>query len=141
MFPESGKNNAFSRNHMPISRLNTMARLRKRIFPIRLKKEYINSEYANRLSHPSSTDVQALRFIQMIIFKFNSIHVSSALMLDIFKDLTLLIAGSLVNRSFQVRIGMDSSQVTVIICGVPQGTVLPLVLYNIYTAVIPFGDM
>jgi hypothetical protein len=65
--------------------------------------------------------------------QLNNIKLRQALPLNYF----LLLKSYLHNRHFRVKVGDDYSELTSILAGVPQGSVLGPLLYLLYTADLP----
>ena len=159
MIAKPNKDHSQTQNYRPISLLSHIGKLYERIINTFLTKIsenlHIIPAYQFGFRHSYDTQLQLLRIIDDITIAFNERQYTIATFLDvqgafdkvwhdglIFKlisvniphQLVLLIRNFLQNRTFQVKEGKSLSLKEEISAGVPQGSPLSPLLYNIYTA-------
>jgi hypothetical protein len=160
--PKPGKNPLFPQNHRPISLLSHVSKLLERIILSRLLQEIEENkllpdeQYGFRHSH--NTDLQTLRLTEIITAGFEHKDTTVMVLLDVEKAfdkvwhcgllyklleakihplLYKIIKSFLTHRSFRVRVEDTLSSARPIQAGVPQGSVLGPILYNLYTRDFP----
>lgn len=160
--PKPGKNHTFPQDYRPISLLPHLSKVAERVILKRLKRHTEENnilpteQFGFRPQH-STTD-QALRVTEIITEGFNQGKCTGAVFLDVSKafdkvwhtglldkllkhkyptPLILLIKSFLSNRKFQVTLNDSKSTVKTMTAGVPQGSTLSPLLFNIFTADIP----
>lgn len=157
-----GKDPLFPQNYRPISLLPTLGKVLERLILTRLQKEVDDlgiipdAQFGFRSQH--STTHQALRVVEMITSGFNTRKATGAVFLDISKAfdsvwhrglvhklltkgvslaMVQLIHSYLMRRTFQVKLRSCRSTQRGIEAGVPQGSVLSPLLFNIYVSDLP----
>lgn len=163
--PKPGKDHKRPENHRPISLLSSFSKLFERIILTRLLKqvEEMNllpaEQFGFRQNH--STNLQTLRLVETIHKGFEFKDITAIAYLDVAKafdkvwhdglihklsvagiptNLIKIIRSFLQNRSFAVKVEDKISTSRPILAGVPQGSVLGPILYNLYTHDIPTND-
>lgn len=162
LFHKTGKNKNQLASYRPISLLNTMAKLLEKIIHKRLEtqieiKEAIPAlQFGFRKRH--STSQQLLRLSEIIETGFENKEYTTILFLDIAQAfdrvwleglkfkllqlelppyLTAILFSFLEERNFAVKINNELSSLKQIKAGVPQGSILGPMLFNIYVRDIP----
>ena len=162
VFPKEGKNLRDPASYRPISLLSALSkRFEESILArinnhIREKSILINEQFGFRAEH--STTQQLLRVSNKIIQGFNENKMSGIVFLDVAKAfdrvwhdgllskmismqfppyLVNLIQSYLSTRSFFVCVQNASSTIRPILAGVPQGSIVGPVLFNLFTNDIP----
>lgn len=163
--PKPGKDQKMPANYRPISLLNAIGKLFEKILQRRLS-EFVNEnliippeQFGFRSQH--STVHQLQRVLQNIHAKKRVSHSTGVVLLDIEKAfdsvwhdglihklmsynfpvyLIKLIRSFLQDRCFQVTLPGVSSTSRAIPAGVPQGSVLSPMLYNIFISDMPIPD-
>ena len=160
--PKPGKNPTFPQNYRPISLLPTLGKLFERIVHARLQEEVDElgvvpeTQFGFRPRH--STTHQALRVVEHVTERFNHKEATGAVFLDISKafdsvwhrgllhkmleagislSMVQLIRSFLIGRSFRVKLRSCRSTGRRIEAGVPQGSVLSPLLWNIFVSDLP----
>lgn len=160
--PKPGKDHSLPENHRPISLLSTLSKILERLILKRLNDELENrniipqEQFGFRSSH--SCELQTLRLSEIIASGMDWKHTTAIAYLDISKafdrvwhqglihkmkqiglptGLVKIVHSILENRKFKVRQDGHESSTKTIQAGVPQGSVLGPILYNIYTHDIP----
>lgn len=160
--PKQGTDPTRPQNLRPISLLSPLGKifekiLLKRLFTIFTENNTIPAaQFGFRAGH--GTTLQLLRLVDHITTQFNNKSSTAAVFLDIEKAfdrtwhpglicklestgippyLLLLLNSYLKNRTFRVQFNQGTSSMRNIQAGVPQGSVLAPVLYNIYTHDMP----
>ena len=157
MIPKPMKDHHRAENFRPISLLNTLSKLMERIVLIRVRtwiatKELL-SKYQCGFRHKKQTKDHILRIFQDALKAFNNNMYMGALFIDIEKAFDKVwhsgllhnldeleipvylgrwIESYLTGRHFRVRVGQILSEIKLIGAGVPQGSVLGPVLFNVY---------
>lgn len=160
--PKPGKNHQLPENHRPISLLSTPAKIYERIILTRLtdhldENQTIPDEQFG-FRPTLSSELQTLRIVEKISESLEKKDTTAAIFLDVSKafdkvwhdgliykliraqiprKFVKLIECYLKNRTFQVKVENCLSQTRRTTAGVPQGSVLGPVLYNIYTSDLP----
>jgi hypothetical protein len=162
LLPKPGKNLKLPENHRPISLLPTMSKILERAIKSRLqiiideKKLIPDEQHGFRKGH--STIHQLLRTTEYIKDALNHRKFTIGLFLDIAKafdkvwieglivklsraevDLPMIkiLNSFLTRRQFSVKYHGTKSSIRFTRAGVPQGSVLAPILYNLYTRDIP----
>lgn len=160
--PKPNKNNSNPSNYRPISLLSSLSKVFEKIILNRLnvfiedKNLLPDEQFGFRRSH--STIHQLQRVVQHTKTNFKNKKSTGMIILDIEKafdsiwhkgllhklytmnipiNLIKIIQSFLLNRSFYVKINKESSTVHNIPAGVPQGSSLSPVLYNLYISDFP----
>ncbi len=163
LLPKSGKNLTFPQNWRPISLLPTLGKLLEIVFLEKLKEiteenNLLPDEQFGFRSH-LSTELQLARITQEITDGFNKKEITGMILLDVEKafdkvwhegllyklhknqsippNFTHFIKQFLNERKFQVRVNNSTSTTRPIEAGVPQGSPLSPILFNLYQADIP----
>lgn len=150
-------------SYRPIALLDTMSKIAEKVILKNLryhinKNNLINKEQLG-FRKGSSTIHAAARIVQDAIMSFNRKQTTVALLLDIEKafdtvwlngltyklihlhklpkHMTNLLYSYMTNRSIQVKINNTLSSMKLLNAGVPQGTVLSPILYNLYVSDLP----
>jgi hypothetical protein len=157
MLPKPMKDHKQPENYRPISLLNTLSKLLERIILVRLRAwistNKILSKYQCGFRHNRQTKDQILRIIQEALKAFNLNEYMGAIFIDIEKAFDKVwhkgllhkldqlripvylgkwIQNYLSSRYFKIKIGKIFSEFKVIEAGVPQGSVLGPILFNIF---------
>lgn len=162
MIKKSGKPKQQPESYRPISLLSTISKvvervIYKKLYKIAEEQNIIpNFQYGFRQGH--STTQQVIRLTEHINEKMNIATPTAAIFLDVEKafdrvwipgliyklkeynipiQMVNLIEGYLRNRSYHVNINNENSSRRNIEAGVPQGSILGPLLFNLYTADIP----
>lgn len=165
VLPKPGKSRTFPQNYRPISLLPSIGKVAEKLILTRLNEKTENlqtipdSQFGFRSQH--STTLQAARLAEYIIKGLNRRKYTSIIALDVEKafdrvwhegllvkmsqlgysiSITQLIGSFLEKRTFQVKIEDIRSEAKNIEAGVPQGSPLSPILYNIYTSDIPLNE-
>ncbi|GJQ80516.1 hypothetical protein Trydic_g12407 [Trypoxylus dichotomus] len=162
MIPKPGQAAGWPQNYRPISLLPAMGKIAERIVLRRLKDEaedldiVPNSQFGFRSEH--NTTLQVLRVVEHVKEGFNLGEYTGAVFLDvakafdkvwhhglllkmhragISKAMLRLIRSFLQRRSFKIKLEGERSAARTATAGVPQGSVLSPLLFNLYTSDIP----
>lgn len=162
VFPKPGKSSHLPASYRPISLLPTLSKVLEKVILWRVTKYLSHDDiipafqFGFRAKH--STNHQLLRLSQSIIHGFERKQHTAAVFLDVAQAfdrvwhtglvlklhrislpnyLIQLIQNFLTNRQFTVRIGNIKSELKPIKAGVPQGSILAPILFNIYCYDIP----
>lgn len=162
-FLKPGKRSLFPQNYRPISLLSNMAKILEKVIQIRITKilsdhNTLRGEQFGFRSHHSAP-LQTLRLTEYIIKGFNLKRTTVAVFLDvksafdtvwheallyklahltpITRPWIKIIASFLKNRAFYISLPPATSTKRPIEAGVPQGSVLSPMLYNIFMNDIP----
>lgn len=162
MFPKPGKNKRTLANYRPISLLTTLSKLFEKIIYFRLNDELATLEilpttqFGFRKGH--STCHQLQRIVELIERGYENKQFSTALFLDIAQAfdrvwieglkykitnlqipnyIKIILFSFLENRTFAVKIHATVSSTRNIRAGVPQGSILGPILFNIYMYDVP----
>ena len=169
MLPKPMKDHKQPENYRPISLLNTLSQLLERIILVRLRAwistNKILSKYQCGFRHNRQTKDQILRIIQEALKAFNLNEYMGAIFIDIEKAFDKVwhkgllhkldqlripaylgkwIQNYLSSRYFKIKIGKIFSEFKVIEAGVPQGSVLGPILFNIFFGILfsyPFHSL
>ncbi|PSN42154.1 RNA-directed DNA polymerase from mobile element jockey [Blattella germanica] len=160
--PKTGQNPRFPQNRRPISLLSILSKIYERLL-LKEVKDHITTHRIIPLTQfgftpDHNTTLQLSRLIDTITTSFSNTAYTLGVFLDIEKafdktwhegliyklikydfpsQLVKIIACFLNNRKFRVNHNGGESSTTNIQAGVPQGSVLAPILYNIYTSDIP----
>lgn len=158
--PKANKNPQYPENRRPISLISTIGKLLEKIILNRIKEINLKCipDHQMAFQPGCSTTHQILRLVESATKGYNMRAYTPAIFLDISKaydsvwhtgliyklmksDLpdvfVKFIASFLSRRKFQIREGTALSSIHEVHAGLPQGSVLGPILYNIYTADIP----
>ena len=158
--PKGKKRSVKPQNRRPISLLSVLGKLLERIILRRIQELELNliPDYQMAYRKGCSTTHQVLRLVEIITKGFNNNAYTPAIFLDVAKafdsvwhtgliykliqselpeSITKMIVSYLQNRRYQVKEGMSLSSSHIINAGVPQGSVLGPILYNLFMADIP----
>lgn len=165
LFKKPGKSPLQPNNYRPISLLPCLAKVFEKVINLRLQKfleenNIINlNQYGFKKGHSTTHQVQ--RIVEKIGEAFNNKEMVGAVFLDVEKafdslwhkglikkllihnipkELTHLIHSFLTDRRFQVRVNSTLSNTKAIKAGVPQGSILGPVLFNLYINDFPTLD-
>lgn len=162
MLPKPGKNPLIPENYRPISLLNGIGKVFERIFITRLREETdklgILPDFQHGFRRGHSAVHQLSRVTGFVRQALDTKRSTVGIFLDIekafdkvwhdhlitklirfnFSTNTVRLARSfLTNRSFSVRVENEHSSERSIRAGLPQGSVLSPLLFNIFTADVP----
>jgi hypothetical protein len=162
LIPKPNKSKTDPNNYRPIHLLNTLSKVFESVI-----KDYLHDHLEDNDVIPSfqfgfrpqlSTTIQLTNVVETIRTNFNRKIFTGLLLLDVEQAfdkvphdalilklvkigtplyLTKLIQNYLTNRHFQVKINSSLSQHTPVAAGVPQGSVLGPMLFNIFLNDIP----
>ncbi|GJQ65109.1 hypothetical protein Trydic_g7254 [Trypoxylus dichotomus] len=162
MIPKPGQSHNWPQNYRPISLLPVMSKIADRIILARLREEtddldvIPDCQFGFRREH--STTHQVLRLVEHIKEGFNRRECTGAVFLDvakafdkvwhqgllakmhragISKAMVKLVHSFLRKRTFQVKLEGRRSTTRTATAGVPQGSAISPLLFNIYTSDIP----
>lgn len=158
--PKLHKNPQIPKNRRPISLLSTVGKVLERIILNRIRDLNVNLFPDHQMAFRAgcSTTHQVLRLVEAITKGFNNKAFTPAVFLDVAKAydsvwhtgliykliqcsvpdaIVKLIASYLSNRVFQVKEGIALSSLHSVHAGIPQGSVIGPLLYNIYAADVP----
>lgn len=162
LFPKPGKNKQYLESYRPISLLTTLSKVLERVIYIRLEEEITERsalppfQFGFRKHH--SANYQLLRISETIEKGFENKQYTAVAFLDIaqafdrvwleglkFKLLhlnlpsyiTAILFSFLEDRTFSVIVNSEISQTRPIRAGVPQGSILGPMLFNIFVRDIP----
>jgi retron-type reverse transcriptase len=160
--PKAGKDTKFPQNLRPISLLTTTGKLFEKVIQKIIQKHIDANNLLNanqfgfRASH--STTFQCVRLTDHITLNFNNNMSTAVVFMDIEKAfdttwhtgllyklaklkfpvyLIKLMNSYLINRKFRVSMEGEMSTPRIMQAGVPQGSVLAPILYNLYINDIP----
>lgn len=162
MLHKAGKPNKHPESYRPISLLPSLSKIIERLILKRLNEDIFklnlipNEQHGFRSNH--ATTHQLLRVTEKITTSLIKKEATVAVMLDVSKafdrvwhealiyklhnmginlPMVQLIKNYLSKRTFQVKVNGELSKSVQVRAGVPQGSVLGPVLYNLYTADVP----
>lgn len=161
-FPKHGKDPTQPENYRPISLLNTMSKVLEKIILNKIKME-INPEHLTQneqfgFKDEHSTEQQLVRITEKIATAFNKRKSVGMVLLDIQKAfdcvwhkgllyklimlqtpdyITAILKSYLENRKFKVKLNDEYSELKTCSAGVPQGSLLGPILFNIYVRDLP----
>lgn len=162
VIPKPNKNHTLPQNYRPISLLSSLGKISEKIILKRLTDELTalnvlpDAQLGFRPAH--STTLQNARLTDQILTAIHRKESTGLIALDVEKafdkvwhnaliykmtqlgfsnTITRIINSFLTNRTFNMKIKNTLSTTRVIEAGVPQGSPLSPLLYNIYTADIP----
>ncbi|GBN62549.1 putative RNA-directed DNA polymerase from transposon X-element [Araneus ventricosus] len=158
MFPKPGQNQKLSGNYRPISLLSNLGKIYEKVIQARQKEhcsdlQIIPDEYGFRPNHGCVR--QLLRVTNLITHGFNNKLYTGGVFLDVRKTFDRMCHNGLIyklianklphylidiitlflrNRTFKFKLNSTLSETGHIKAGTPQGSILSLLLYTVYTA-------
>ncbi len=163
--PKSGKDTSHPSSYRPISLLSSISKVLERVMLNRIKSHLENHSIIPSTQYGFSTNKsstgQLYRITSYIKEKFKSKFSTGMVLMDIEKAfdrvwhnaliykmsrhkfpkyLTKMVHSFLQSREFQVHIGNKVSKIFKMKFGLPQGSILSPILYNIFTADIPTSN-